>query len=401
MRLKPRRRNRRTESGSKTGYLPGVNLIGFARAEIGLGDSVRMAARSLERAGVPNGILNYAIRVAQSMGDTSWAHKEIAEPLYRCNIFHVNADTLMSLRSEYGPSYWNGRYNIGYWHWELPDFPDDQTPAFSLVDEVWAPTSFVQEIIARKTNKPVLRIPHGIEVEVAPHINRDTFGLPHDRFLFLMMYDIQSTTMRKNPQAVIQAFKLAFDPNDPRVGLVLKVNNSASNPAEFEEVRAMIAGYGNIYVIDRILPRAEVNSLLGLTDSYVSLHRSEGFGLGMAEAMYLGKPVIGTNWSGNTDFMRPDNSCLIDYRFTQVGGDFGPYKAYQIWAEPSVEHAASCMRGLLELPEWRSQLGANAAQTIRNEFSPEVSGAMMRQRLEELGLIQGIAKPVFHANVRA
>lgn len=369
------------------GNAPGINLIGFIRAEIGLGESARLAARAIQTTDVPFGILDFPLNVASRMDDTTWAHKETQHPSYNTNILHMNGDSLLHAQMHFGQELFQGRYNIGFWHWELPDFPDENLPGFDLVNEVWVPTSFVHESVSKKSPVPVVRIPHGIEVEVSPDINRETFGLPNNQFLFYMMYDVQSHTARKNPQAVIEAFKLAFEMNNPNVGLVLKINNMSFQPSDLEGLRELVSGHSNIYIIDRILSRIEVNSLLQSTDCFVSLHRSEGFGLGLAEAMYLGKPVVATNWSGNTDFMNPTNSCPVNYELVQVGQDWGPYKAYQTWAEPDVHHAAQLMHSLVNNPEWRHSIAANGQQTIRNEYSPQVVGQMIKERLRGLGLV--------------
>ncbi len=130
-----------------------------------------------------------------------------------------------------------------------------------------------------------------------------------------------------------------------------------------------------------------MDALLNLTDSFISLHRSEGFGLGLAEAMYLEKPVIGTNWSGNTDFMRPDNSCLVDYELVKVGADYGPYKAYQVWADPDIDHAVYYMKKLIKEGKWRNDLAARGALTIHKEFSPGNIGRIMKDRLKRLMLV--------------
>ncbi|WP_256223193.1 glycosyltransferase family 4 protein [Paenibacillus sp. 1_12] len=369
------------------GNAPGINLIGFIHAEIGLGESARLAARAIQTTDIPFGIIDFPLNVANRMDDMTWAHKEIQHPAFNTNILHMNGDSLLHAQMHFGEGLFQGRHNIGFWHWELPDFPDENLPGFDLVNEVWVPTSFVHESVSKKSPVPVIRIPHGIHVEVSPEINRNTFGLPDNQFLFYMMYDVQSHTARKNPQAVIEAFKLAFEMNNPNVGLVLKINNMSFQPSDLEGLRELVSGHSNIYIIDRILSRVEVNSLLQCTDCFVSLHRSEGFGLGLAEAMYLGKPVVATNWSGNTDFMNPTNSCPVNYQLVQVGQDWGPYKAYQTWAEPDVHHAAQLMHNLVNNAEWRQSIAANGQQTIRNEYSPQVVGKMIKERLRNLGLI--------------
>ncbi|MFX3635419.1 MAG: glycosyltransferase family 4 protein [Candidatus Pristimantibacillus sp.] len=365
----------------------GINIIGFINAEMGIGESSRLAARAIETTDIPFGLINYPLKIATSMNDMSWAHKTIEAPLYNTNVYHLNADFMTPALEHFGHSLFSNRYNIGYWHWELPDFPDEYVPAFKLVQEVWVCSNFVSESVARKSTVPVVTIPHGIQVQFDPEMNRSSFALPENQFLFLMMYDLQSSTMRKNPEAVIQAFKLAFDSNDTRVGLVLKVNNLNSRPDDLLAIRQLISQQSNIHLIDKGLSRIEVNSLLNCTDCFVSLHRAEGFGLGLAEAMYLGKPVIGTNWSGNTDFMNDANSCPVSYKLVQVGQDWGPYKGYQTWADPSVSHAADYMRRVVNDPEWRNEIAANGKTTIHNDYSPEAVGQKIKARLTELSLV--------------
>lgn len=372
---------------NKPPLLRGVNLIGLARTEIGIGESCRLAARALQTTDIPFGILNLpGVSSAREM-DMTWAHKEMNAAVYHVNIVHMNPDTLKYAYKYFGRSTFHGRYNIGYWHWELPDFPDEFRSGFDLVQEVWAPSTFVRDSIARKSPVPVIKIPHGIEVHVSPDLQRDAFGLPHNRFLFLTMYDTHSYQHRKNPQAVIAAFQAAFGKDRPDVGLVLKLNNAKSNPSDLAVLKRLVSGQNNIYIIDRTLARHEVNRLMNCTDCFVSLHRSEGFGLGLAEAMYLGKPVIGTNWSGNTDFMNSANSCPVNCRIVRVGQDHGPYKAHQYWAEPDIRHAADYMWRLVHDPEWRHSIATNGQNTIRSQFSPQAVGALIKQRLTALGLL--------------
>lgn len=365
----------------------GINLTGYARAETGVGESCRVAAKSINTTGIPFGIVNFTVGNPARMNDLSWAEKEVGCPKYNVNVFHINADQMFVAYNYLGPDFFNGRYNIGYWAWELPEFPDEWSESFKIVQEVWVPSTFVLDAVTQKSSVPVVRIPHAIEVDCPLNLNRKHFKLPDGRFLFLAMYDTQSFHQRKNPQGAINAFKKAFDQSDSSVGLVLKVNNSRCSPEEIQRLKASISENRNIYLIEETLDRHEVNALINSADCFVSLHRSEGFGLILAEAMALGKPVIGTNWSGNTDFMNNMNSCAVDYKIVNVGSDYGPYKSDQVWAEPDVEHAAFYMQKLVRDQHWSKDIGDKAQHTIRNEFSPEVVGNKINQRLKILGLI--------------
>lgn len=371
---------------SPQSYEDGVNIIGLIRAEMGIGQSSRLAAGAIDTTSIPFGLLNYPVAFINSQ-DTTWSFKEIQVPRYKINIFHLNPDT-MRTAIPYFPDILPNRFSIGYWHWELSDFPEEYCDGFQHVQEIWAPSTFVMESIAQKSPIPVIRIPHGIEVPFSPEIGREHFGLPRYPFLFFTMYDIHSIQKRKNPQGTIRAFRKAFKPDDQSVGLVVKLNHSQSKPSDLSELKELIHGYPNIYLIDRVLSRVETNSLLNCTDCFVSLHRSEGFGLGMAEAMYLGKPVIGTNYSGNTDFMNHSNSCLVGYDLKQLKHDYGPYKAYQFWAEPRIEHAAEHMQTLVNNPGFRKMMADEGRHTIRTHYSPQAVGQQIKNRLVALGLLQ-------------
>ncbi|MFD0694215.1 glycosyltransferase family 4 protein [Paenibacillus sp. GCM10027628] len=372
---------------------PGVNLIGYIRTEIGLGEGCRLMAKSLEAAEVPFGIMNFTDPGANSArnNDRTWIHKESEKASFKVNFFHMNANNLRAAYDNPVPplvrDVFQHRFNIGYWAWELPEFPDEWCNSFELVQEVWAPSQFIVDSVKPKSPHPVVRIPHAVHVQRANSFDRRAFGLPNDQFLFLSMYDTHSLKERKNPQAVIKAFKQAFRSSDSSVGLVIKVNNPNSKPEDMEWLKQQTEGYSNIYMIHQIMDRDKVNALINATDCFVSLHRSEGFGLVMAEAMFLGKPVIGTNWSGNTDYMHEGNACPVKYNLIPVGQDVGPYKAHQIWADPDIEHAAYYMRRLVQDSVWRKSIASNGKQTIHTEYSPLVIGQKVKNRLVELGLL--------------
>lgn len=368
-------------------HTKGINLLGYARAEMGIGESCRLAARSLNAVNYPFGIINFEGTNSSRMTDQSWAHKEIIAPIHNVNIFHINAEQMMEVYAHYGGRIFKDRYNIGYWHWELPDFPDEWLEGFNFVNEVWVPSDFVANSIALKSPVPVVKIPHGIEVKLTKKSTRVDFSLPEQTFLFLTMYDVKSYQARKNPKASIDAFKLAFRPDNVSVGLVVKINNANSNMQELQSVYDMIGDYKNIYIIEETLSRDDTNELINITDSYISLHRSEGFGLGLAEAMYLGKPSIGTNWSSNTDFMTNTNSCLVNYNLVSVGTDNGPYKAYQYWAEPDIEHASHYMKLLVEDKDYYKRISSLGEECIKENFSPTVIGELIKKRLKYLQVL--------------
>ncbi|WP_372635031.1 glycosyltransferase family 4 protein [Cohnella sp.] len=358
----------------------GINLIGYARYEMGIGESCRLAARALREASIPFGILNYSGGNMSRDQDLSWASAEVDAPLHPINLFHINADQMPLAYEELGDEWFGGRYNIGYWHWELPEFPDEYAEGFRHLDEVWVPSAFIRDSVARKSPVPVTVVPHGIQVEVPDGVGRKSFGLPERKFLFLCMYDTFSYSPRKNPSAVLKAYRIAVERYGLQAGLVIKMNNPQR--AEAENLRREAEGLPNVRIIDRVLSRLEANALLQCSDCYIALHRSEGFGLPLAEAMYLGKPAIGTHWSGNADFMDETNSGAVRYNLTRIGTHYGPYKAHQLWAEPDLEHAVHLMWKAVYDEKWRRRIASNGQRTIRTFFSPVSVGRTIRERLK-------------------
>lgn len=362
--------------------LPGVNLVGYIRAEMGLGEGARGDAKALTAINEPFGVINFEAGSLARMGDRSLRHKETVQPIYDINLLHINADFIGLAHEQLSKEFFQNRYNIGYWAWELPDFPDEWRASFDMVDEVWVPSSFVHQAVSPKATVPVTVIPHVVEINPDKEISRAYFQLPEDRFLFLTMCDMESVPKRKNSMGAIEAFQKVFSPTDDHVGLVIKINNILNRSTKM--IRKQIQGYGNIYLIERVLSRKEVSSLIAVTDSFVSLHRAEGFGLGPAEAMSLGKAAILTGWSGNTDYMTEDNCIGIDYKLVKLGRDYGFYKSHQTWAEPDINQASQAMKRLVDEPEWGREMGRKAQMTIQKHFSAISVGQKMKKRIEEI-----------------
>jgi glycosyltransferase involved in cell wall biosynthesis len=211
-------------------------------------------------------------------------------------------------------------------------------------------------------------------------------GVP-EGFLFLFVFDYLSTVQRKNPVGLIEAFKLAFAPGEgPQ--LLIKTINAPLRPLAEEEVLWAAHGRPDIHVIDRSLSGEELSGLMAACDCYASLHRAEGFGLTMAEAMAIGKPVIGTGYSGNVDFMSEENSYLVDYTIGRVGAECEIYPAEGEWADPNVEHAAQLMRRVRDSPEEAKAKGARAKEEVARLLSPSATGESMRRRLEQLAEVR-------------
>lgn len=363
---------------------PQLNIIGYVRSEHGVGESARSCARAATAAGIPFALYDYNRGNAARTSDDTWSSSLSTTLAPGINICHVNADQTPLLHATLGRECFEGRYTIGHWAWELPEFPDRWIGSFGLVDEVWAISQFVADAVSRKSPVPVIRMPLCVQFETEATAKRSDFNLPEGRFLFLSMYDTQSFQERKNPEAAIAAFRQAF-PEAGEAGLVIKINHPDTHPDKVAALKAALAGVPGVTLIDRTMTRQAVFNLLALCNAYVSLHRAEGFGLGLAEAMFLGKPVVATHWSGNVDFMTVSNSCPVGYELVKLEKTVGPYEKGQTWAEPDVEHAAWHMKKLVAESAIARKIGDRGRETIRTQFSPAAVGRLYQQRLEVIG----------------
>lgn len=364
-------------------YQEGINLFGYLKAQMGLGQGARLYASAIIKSGIPFRLLNFSAGNPSKQSDKSFQGTFSSKPLFNTNIFHVNPEQLPLLRLMYSQKVWDKRYNIHVWLWELEEFPEDWQGAFEYTDEIWTPSSFTSRSIENVSPVPVFTIPYGIRAEASDRFGREYFRLPDNRFLFLCMYDVNSMMARKNPFGAIDAYFAAFGANNPDTGLVIKINNS--NKDELAKLKQYIKNSENVFFIEDILSRVEVHSLIKDCDAFISLHRSEGFGLVMAEAMYLGIPAIATNWSANTDFMNSGNSCPVDFKFIDVGYDYYKSKPGQRWADPSIEHTAYYMQKLFSDKTYYSDI-ANAGQAyITSEYSEANCARKIVARLTETG----------------
>lgn len=360
----------------------GVNLVAYIRAEMGLGVAARGMAAAFQAGGIPFNVINLEQGNYSSHTNYSWSHKEVRDSRYDITVVCVNPDNSFHLRTQVSPKILGDCYVIGNWYWELPQIPDAWLSEFEFTDEVWAASHFIRDAVATKTAAPVVYIPPVVQLRPAKAYSRADLGLPERRFLFLAMFDASSVLERKNPLGVLRAFKKAFADDDASVGLILKFNNTRMNQSFLRDIQGQLAE--NVFVVDRPMSQDEVSSLIESTDCFVSLHRSEGFGLGPAEAMSVGKPAIMTNWSGNTDYMTSDNCIAIDYELVELEKDYGPYQKGQYWAEPDLDQAAHFMKKVVSEPQLRERLGYHAERTIKSRFSPEEVGQIIQQRLQQI-----------------
>jgi glycosyltransferase involved in cell wall biosynthesis len=375
---------RDTETPSEDGLA--VRLTGYLGHTLGLGAAARGYAQALGAAGVPVRTVtvplhHLALPVELDGGYGRHVFEDLVhEGAHGFEIVAVNADELPDFMTRLGRDYFEGP-RIGIWGWETNSIPPRWQRAFALIDEIWVYSRFMAENIGAVAPVPVIVLPPPVERPSHP-AEPLRLGVPAG-FLFLFVFDYLSTVQRKNPVGLIEAFKGAFASGEgPQ--LLIKTINAPLRPLAEEEVLWAAHGREDIHVIDRSLSGEELTRLMAACDCYVSLHRAEGFGLTMAEAMAIGKPVIGTGYSGNVDFMHSENSYLVDYAIGRVGAECEIYPPEGEWAEPSIEHAAELIRRVYGNPQEAARIGARAREDVARTLSPQATGAAMRRRLQEL-----------------
>ncbi|WP_454049418.1 glycosyltransferase [Cellulomonas sp. Marseille-Q8402] len=344
----------------------GWSLVGYARAELGVGEAGRRLSQAVSRTGVPWEMVGVT-QGPQSRQQHRYQGRITEHPRYVNSILCVNADQtpLLAERLDLGR---NGGIRVGYWFWELEDFPALFDPAFEYVDEVWVSTTFNQRAVAARTGKPVRVVPLPITAPRDPTLlRRHHLGLPEDKTVFLANFDFLSVMARKNPLGAIEAYRAAFGPDDGAV-LVVKSINGHLRPTERERLRLATLDRPDIVLRDGYLTAHEMRALTELVDCVVSVHRSEGFGLNLADAMAVGTPVVATAYSGNMDFMTEDTAFLVPYNLTDVGPDADPYDAKARWADPDLALAAAAMRSVHDDPA-RAKAVASRARTHIAQFS--------------------------------
>jgi len=360
---------------SRVGGTHGVNVVGYFDAVLGVGEAARQMIGALEAERIE--VATIGMTASASPREEMFAEENMT-PRFATNLICVNADMVPAFAQQAGSSFFDGRYSIGYWWWEVSRFPERWLGSFKYLDEVWAGSRHVADALAEVSPVPVVRIPPPVEMAEPEQRSRTELGLP-EGFMFLFVFDYASVFERKNPLAVVEAFKRAFPEGDGAV-LVLKCINQDAYPDAHARLLAA-AGRSDVYVIDRTVPRAEKDAMVAACDCFVSLHRSEGFGFTLAEAMWLGKPVIATGYSGNLDYMRADNSYLVDYRLVPIGPGVDPYPPDGVWAEPDVEHAATLMREVFEAPVSARERAKRGQDQIKASHSKQAVGRAVARRL--------------------
>jgi glycosyltransferase involved in cell wall biosynthesis len=375
-----------------------VELAGHLTAAVGLGSAVRGTVTALRASGLPVTVIDLPLDETHPVPLPAFpsgtppdgSNLAPAPGAFAVTLVHTNPDALLqSLNaprsdSRLDPRRLLDRFTIGYWAWEASSgIPRAWRDCLPLVDEIWVPSAFTAAAVAPHVTVPVIAMPHAVTVPPGPPaFDRQAFGIPDGTLCFLFLFDATSNVTRKNPAGLIRAYRAAFPDSASDALLIIKAKKLSDG--ECRALEALAGGRSDIRIINEPWTVERIAALMAACDAYVSLHRAEGFGLTVAEAMACGKPVIATAYSGTMDITTPDTAYLVPCRTAILEADDGYYRRGTVWADPDLEEAARLMRRVASNPDEARAVGERAAARMRTHFSPEAVGARMRDRLSVL-----------------
>ncbi|HEX8270176.1 MAG TPA: glycosyltransferase [Flavobacterium sp.] len=355
----------------------GINWVGLHSAKSGFGEAFRGNLRACESAGIP--IQLYDARKPEQDRTAK----------YSINVVQLQLSLIPGFLDNYGHQFLENRYNIGYWVWETEEISDEFLEFAFLFDEIWTASAYCQKAFAARLKIPIVCIPHVAATDFVADQEKPPVDIAADKFVFLNIFDFGSLIERKNTLGLISAFELAFGSSNPAVLLLIKSSSADSYPDDKKLIADRIASSSNIRLIDEMFAREDLLRLINRCQCYVSLHRSEGFGLNLADAMAMGKPVIATGYSGNLEFMNVNNSLLVKYKLTLLETALHPFPKNTSWATADVEHAAALMKVTRSGSPEIAEMNKRAQADIRTGYSSEAIGRIIKSRVK---IIEGLAK---------
>jgi len=355
----------------RSNYAPGTPLLaGFTLSGLGIGEMLRLQILALREEGVEHDIRDVSdIMKIRDLVDP--AFEDSLEPANSGPlILNVNAPEFGRALRFMGKELTGNRPIIGQWAWELPEIPKDWKKAYKYIDELWVLSNYTKQAFTCSCPVPIKVVPPPVVAPVDNGLRRNDFCIPSNATVFLAMADARSDIERKNISGVVKAFK-KMAKNVEGVLLVIKLHHTEFAHRSYVRLWDEIRSDVNIVVIDRLLERGAVGALIRCCDILVSLHRAEGLGLPLAEAMLLGKPVIATGFSGNMDFMDDECAKIVNYRMIPVSSKSDIYveSATQLWADPDLDSATDAMTELASSPSLRLELGEKGMRRAQAYFS--------------------------------
>ena len=366
-------------SKSSSAVARGLVVAGDLSRASGLGELARLTLRGVEKLGLPAWPLNVGPPIGRRLPDLAAPTGSPPPPAVPLAV-HVNSPMLPLALIRLGRNTLRGRRVVGCWAWELPTVPLDWRVGLPFVHEVWVPSNFtagaIEPLLPGRVR--VVRPPLAALPPLPARLGRADFGLPETCVIVLVAFNLASSFVRKNPLAAIAAFRTAFADRRDRL-LLLKVGNPHDFPEDFKLLRAAAAGLPNVRIETRVLPPADHFALMAAADIVLSLHRSEGLGLVLAEAMLLHKPVVTTGWSGNLDFMDESSAALVPVRLVRP---VDPRRVLEaegaMWADADIGVAAQHLCRLADDAAARAALGERAYDMATARFGLDTLDSVIR-----------------------
>ncbi len=355
----------------------GVNVVGYHRQALGLGSEARRVVGLLRAAGVAVSTIDAPgsgspLIERTPPSDNEWRHKD--------TLSIVAGDQLESVMTQLGESNFSRGRHTGMWYWELERINVAMKNALAKVDRLVAGSDYIWKVLARDTYRPVFRLPLTRPSLTSIPYGRDELDLPSNRLIFLCTFDFFSVIARKNPIGAVESFKKAFAEDEGPL-LIVKSQNGTKLPDDLAAVQAAIGSRSDIRLIDQTFTDERQSSLLHNVDLLVSLHRAEGLGLHLLEALLRGVPVLATGYSAPWEFLSPANALPVDYGMIPVENGNGVYPNGSLWADPDIEHAAWQMKRFTTDSALRTRLARDTAVVSRRLTPDTEAGALLRDWL--------------------
>jgi len=375
-------------SFSKNSRRTDVTVIGYLRATTGVAHAGRMLFCSLDKAPIHTNGYNVTLNVESLQKNSSVDHCLSQVVDGKIHIYSINANQLSLVKQSLSESKKSAEYVINMPFWELSKFPSEWLSSYEDIDEIWAPSRFIQQALLPMTDLPVIWMPPAVYLNDFTKISRTHFKLPEDKFLFHFNFDLSSFTKRENPMAVLAAYRRAF-PNPSSgisTGLVIKTRGQDTDDNNLKYLIESTKEDPDIFVVNQLMTYQETLGLMDCCNCYVSLHRSEGFGYTIAEAMLLGKPVIATDYSGSKDLIDASSGFPVHYQLCPLEAGEYLYWENQEWADPDIDHAAWLMQKiLLNSDKTKKITEAGKRKVLKNHSLGTVSNRY-NERIKQIGL---------------
>jgi glycosyltransferase involved in cell wall biosynthesis len=366
-----------------------VTIVGNLKGEFGIAETARSTAKALNEVKVPFGAFDFVCDKRHERGDKWFEENKIRDSAYfkyKVFILEESPGCIHHFAKVIPENEYKSQFKIIHTAWELDQLPDKLINDIKGLDEIWVASRYNVPVFAEHFSGNITVIPDVIEADYFTKPDRELVGLPQDVFVFLTTFDFNSFILRKNPQAIINAFKKMFKPDDKSVMLLITTINSKHNKEDYKTISKMIEGYGNIKMTTDTKPKSYVTILKKSVDVFVTAYRSEGFGLNVFESMALGKPVIATNYSAPADFMTEENAYPIPYKLVHFEGEYSGLSKSSLekarWADIDVDILASTMLHVKNNPTEAKLKGLKAREDIENKLSAKAIGEKIRNRLD-------------------